>query len=51
LKYLGLKRGDFVGLYSKNRTEWVLAQSGADCQAMPTVALYDTFGKEIITYW
>jgi long-chain acyl-CoA synthetase len=50
MRALGLQPRDFVGLWSKNRVEWVTAQCGADSQAMPAVALYDTFGVDIAQY-
>jgi len=50
LKKLGLKDQAPVGLYSKNRTEWVLMEQACFVHKMITVALYDTFGPEALGY-
>lgn len=47
---LGLSPKDKVGIYSKNRLEWVLTEAAANSQSMTTVAIYDTFGPSIIEY-
>ena len=46
LVYLGLKRGDMVGISSPNSAEWTLLGLGCDTQSMILVPLYDTLGKE-----
>ena len=48
---LGLKQGEScVGIYSKNRHEWVTGALGVWSQSMRCVALYDTFGPESIQF-
>jgi long-chain acyl-CoA synthetase len=39
-----------VGLYSKNRYEWVVAEHGAFSQNLVTVPLYDTLGAEAVAF-
>ena len=36
----------FLGLFSVNRYEWVIAEYGAGYYGIPTVALYDTLGAD-----
>ena len=36
----------FVGIYAKNRPEWVLMEQACFCYDMVTVPLYDTLGEE-----
>lgn len=50
LKNLGLKKGDTVGIYSKNRIEWVIAAEACFLQGLVTVAIYDSFGPEAVKY-
>ncbi|CAG7835931.1 unnamed protein product [Allacma fusca] len=44
LHHLGVKEKEFVGIYSKNRVEWVLAEQGIYSFSMVSVPLYDTLG-------
>lgn len=46
LLQMGLKPGDFVGLYSLNRAEWVVAEQACNAYSLVTVPLYDTLGPE-----
>ena len=39
-----------IGLYSKNRYEWVVAEHGAFTQNLVTVPLYDTLGAEAVAF-
>jgi long-chain acyl-CoA synthetase len=36
----------FMGVFSINRYEWLVADMGACCYSIPNVALYDTLGPE-----
>eukprot|EP01134_Creolimax_fragrantissima_P006999 CFRG6999T1 len=47
---LGLKPKKPVGLYSKNRTEWVFTEQACNAYSFPTVAIYDTLGAESVHY-
>eukprot|EP01114_Cavostelium_apophysatum_P021160 TRINITY_DN72_c0_g1_i3.p1 TRINITY_DN72_c0_g1~~TRINITY_DN72_c0_g1_i3.p1 ORF type:complete len:1130 (-),score=527.02 TRINITY_DN72_c0_g1_i3:24-3413(-) len=47
---LGMKPKDKLGLFSKNRVEWLLAEEAGNSQSMPSVAIYDTFGEDAISY-
>eukprot|EP01091_Cochliopodium_minus_P014735 TRINITY_DN5050_c0_g1_i4.p1 TRINITY_DN5050_c0_g1~~TRINITY_DN5050_c0_g1_i4.p1 ORF type:complete len:461 (+),score=105.78 TRINITY_DN5050_c0_g1_i4:350-1732(+) len=47
---IGLKPKDFVGIYSKNRREWIISLYGTYSQTMVSVAIYDTFGPEVLKY-
>ncbi|KRY16650.1 Long-chain-fatty-acid--CoA ligase 5 [Trichinella patagoniensis] len=49
---LGLKPGgeSFVGLYSINRPEWTIAEHACYAYSMVVVPLYDTLGKEAVSY-
>ena len=38
------KRMKFVGIYSKNRTEWMLLDWGCMLYGLTSVPLYDTLG-------
>ncbi|CAG7835932.1 unnamed protein product [Allacma fusca] len=44
LRHLGAKEKEFVGIYSKNRVEWILVEHGCYSFSMASVALYDTLG-------
>ncbi len=46
LRSYGIEARDRVGLYSSNRTEWVVAEQACHCHAMLTVPLYDTLGPD-----
>lgn len=39
-----------LGLFSKNRMEWVLAEQGCFCYSVVPVPLYDTFGEDSVGY-
>lgn len=43
---LHLKPDAFVGIYSKNRAEWVIFELGCYLQGLVPVPLYDTLGPE-----
>uniref|UniRef100_A0A1I8I4L2 long-chain-fatty-acid--CoA ligase n=1 Tax=Macrostomum lignano TaxID=282301 RepID=A0A1I8I4L2_9PLAT len=43
---LGLSRGEFVGVYSQNRAEWVLTEVACNQFSLVLVPLYDTLGTE-----
>jgi long-chain acyl-CoA synthetase len=36
----------FMGIFSINRYEWVCSEMGLGCYGIPSVALYDTLGKD-----
>ena len=40
----------FVGIYSKNREEWVISDFGSMMTAITSVTLYDTLGVDSIEY-
>ncbi|KAG8237726.1 hypothetical protein J437_LFUL017028 [Ladona fulva] len=40
----------FVGIYSQNCPEWILAEQGAYCYSMVIVPLYDTLGPDACAY-
>ncbi|KNC86698.1 hypothetical protein SARC_01165 [Sphaeroforma arctica JP610] len=40
---LGVEPRQRVGIYSKNRIEWTLAETACNLHSNPTVALYDSF--------
>lgn len=39
-----------IGLYAKNREEWIVTDFAAVLAGIATVTLYDTLGKEFIEY-
>eukprot|EP00933_Yihiella_yeosuensis_P014921 TRINITY_DN13161_c1_g1_i1.p1 TRINITY_DN13161_c1_g1~~TRINITY_DN13161_c1_g1_i1.p1 ORF type:complete len:684 (+),score=125.42 TRINITY_DN13161_c1_g1_i1:97-2148(+) len=39
-----------LGFYSKNRSEWVVAEQGCFTQAIVTVPMYDTLGADSVAY-
>eukprot|EP01114_Cavostelium_apophysatum_P003480 TRINITY_DN1338_c0_g2_i1.p1 TRINITY_DN1338_c0_g2~~TRINITY_DN1338_c0_g2_i1.p1 ORF type:complete len:663 (-),score=159.25 TRINITY_DN1338_c0_g2_i1:93-2081(-) len=47
---LGLKKGDFVGIYSLNRPEYVVAEQACYGQSMTFISLYDTLGPDSVSY-
>lgn len=47
---LGLKRGGFVGIFSKNRPEWVLTDLACVSYSLTSIPLYETFGPEAIPF-
>jgi len=50
LKELGLEYQDTVGIYSKNRPEWMQTHLANQKLGLQTVALYDTLGDEAVAY-
>lgn len=40
----------FIGIYSKNREEWVVSDFGSTLTAITTVTLYDTQDKDSMEY-
>ncbi|KAF0728158.1 hypothetical protein Ae201684_013984 [Aphanomyces euteiches] len=47
---LKLKRQDVVGVFSKNRAEWVLTEYACNRMAYILVPLYDTLGPTVVPY-
>lgn len=45
-----LKGRGMIGLYSKNRLEWIVAEQGAFTQAIVSVPMYDTLGADSVAY-
>eukprot|EP01122_Echinamoeba_exundans_P005958 TRINITY_DN1615_c0_g1_i2.p1 TRINITY_DN1615_c0_g1~~TRINITY_DN1615_c0_g1_i2.p1 ORF type:complete len:702 (-),score=218.09 TRINITY_DN1615_c0_g1_i2:80-2185(-) len=45
-----LSKGDKLGIYAKNRVDWFVSMEAANANGFVTVALYDTFGAENLTY-
>jgi long-chain acyl-CoA synthetase len=43
---LGFKPKDFIGIFSINRTEWVITEQANNMYGMTLVPLYDTLGPE-----
>lgn len=41
---------NFIGIYSPNKVEWVLAEQGCNCFSLVIVPLYDTLGPEACTF-
>ncbi|KAF4682409.1 hypothetical protein FOZ60_010596 [Perkinsus olseni] len=39
-----------IGIYMKNRSEWVIAEQGAFTRRATTVPLYDTLGEDAVSY-
>ncbi|KJE90154.1 fatty acyl-CoA synthetase [Capsaspora owczarzaki ATCC 30864] len=50
LVHLGLAAQTPVGIYSINRTEWVLVEQACNAYSLPTVALYDTLGAGAVRF-
>jgi long-chain acyl-CoA synthetase len=44
------KKGDNVGIFAENRSEWVISQMGIFSQSMRTVSLYATLGDDAVEY-
>lgn len=40
----------FMGIYAKNREEWVIADLASHCNSITVVTLYDTLGLEAMQY-
>ncbi|ELR15814.1 acylCoA synthetase, putative [Acanthamoeba castellanii str. Neff] len=47
---LGFKPKDTVGIYSRNRPEWVITEQAANAFSMVVVPLYDTLGEEAVEH-
>ncbi|KAH7820240.1 long-chain acyl-CoA synthetase [Monocercomonoides exilis] len=47
LKSFGLKKGDTVGIMSRNRPEWTIVDIACSSQGYVTVPIYDSYGPEI----
>eukprot|EP01125_Pyxidicula_operculata_P000454 TRINITY_DN10483_c0_g1_i1.p1 TRINITY_DN10483_c0_g1~~TRINITY_DN10483_c0_g1_i1.p1 ORF type:complete len:661 (-),score=182.25 TRINITY_DN10483_c0_g1_i1:265-2247(-) len=50
LRNLGLQAKDRLGIYCKNRSEWVLSYLACTSSNITIVPLYDTLGPEAVTY-
>jgi len=50
LVQLGFKPKDIVGIFSRNRPEWVLTEQAANAFSMILVPLYDTLGAEAVQF-
>jgi len=50
LTRLGLKAGDPVGIYSKNREEWILVEQACYAFSFVIVSFYDTLGEDAVEY-
>jgi len=50
LKNLGAVRGEHIGIYSKNREEWVVTDQACNSYSLVLVALYDTLGENAVAY-
>jgi len=49
-KGLAVGQSTFIGLYSQNRPEWVIAEQACYYYSMVVVPLYDTLGPEACSY-
>lgn len=47
---LGLKKGEFLGIYSLNRPEYVVAEQACYNQSFVFISLYDTLGPDAVSY-
>jgi long-chain acyl-CoA synthetase len=50
LRFLGLQPKDRVGIYSKNRPEWIVTALGCQAHSIIIVPLYDTLGPNAAEY-
>jgi len=50
LRHLGMKVGDKIGIISQNRSEWVCTDMACCISGLVSVPLYDTLGKDAVTY-
>ena len=50
LRALGLKKGDMVGIMSRNRPEWTIADIACSAQGYITVPIYDSYGPASCEY-
>lgn len=46
----GLKKGDFVGIFGRNREEWVIAAEACNAFGFVSVPLYDTLGADALQH-
>ena len=44
------KNWKFLGIYSKNREEWIISELAGISQGVTTVPLYDTLGPESVEF-
>ncbi|CAF0704324.1 unnamed protein product [Brachionus calyciflorus] len=47
---MGLRKGGFVGIFAKNRPEWVLTDLACASYSFISVPLYETFGPEAVPF-
>ncbi|KAH7831820.1 putative long chain acylcoA synthetase [Monocercomonoides exilis] len=47
LRHLGFKKGDHIGILSKNCVEWMIYDMACAVQGFVSVPIYDSYGKEI----
>lgn len=47
---LGLAPGSFVGIFSQNRAEWVVAEQACHAYSLVPVPLYDTLGDDAVQF-
>eukprot|EP01088_Endostelium_zonatum_P016262 TRINITY_DN431_c0_g4_i1.p1 TRINITY_DN431_c0_g4~~TRINITY_DN431_c0_g4_i1.p1 ORF type:complete len:685 (-),score=160.09 TRINITY_DN431_c0_g4_i1:171-2225(-) len=47
---LGLKAGDRVGIFSKNREEWVIVEQACYANSFVIVSFYDTLGPDAVKF-
>jgi len=47
---LGLEPGDRVGIFSKNREEWVIVEQACYAQSFVIVSFYDTLGPDAVKF-
>eukprot|EP01090_Pellita_catalonica_P018931 TRINITY_DN6271_c0_g1_i4.p1 TRINITY_DN6271_c0_g1~~TRINITY_DN6271_c0_g1_i4.p1 ORF type:complete len:609 (-),score=82.84 TRINITY_DN6271_c0_g1_i4:320-1990(-) len=50
LRNLGVKAGDKVGIYSKNREEWIIAEQACYENSFVIVSFYDTLGPDAVKF-
>lgn len=50
LVHLGAKQGDRIGIFSKNREEWIITQHASFGQSLVIVSFYETLGKDSIRF-
>jgi len=50
LTNLGVKPNDRVGIYSKNREEWIITEQACYASSFVIVSFYDTLGEEAVEY-
>ncbi|KAL6071464.1 Long-chain-fatty-acid--CoA ligase 1 [Balamuthia mandrillaris] len=47
---LGFEPRDLVGVYMKNRPEWIITEQACNAYSYPVVPLYDTLGKVALDF-